>query len=146
MEERRRKGLCFNCNEKFQPGHQCKSAKLFLLKGLYLFQESSSNVQLVELDDSKATLLQLNEDKSIDSRSEPKVVAVEITLYALLGSPSPGTIRIKGKINGHWLIILIDTGSIPNFVDAAMVSVLQFPLDSSVTFEVKVANGASITT
>ena len=53
MEERRRKGLCFNCNEKFQPGHQCKSAKLFLLKGLYLFQESSSNVQLVELDDSK---------------------------------------------------------------------------------------------
>ena len=29
-EERRRKGLCFNCVEKFQPGHQCKSAKLFL--------------------------------------------------------------------------------------------------------------------
>ena len=82
----------------------------------------------------------------MDSRSEPKVVAVEITFYALLGSPSPGTIRIKGKINGHWLIILIDTGSIPNFVDAAMVSVLQLPLDSSVTFEVKVANGASITT
>lgn len=25
MEERKRKGLCFNCDEKFQPGHHCKS-------------------------------------------------------------------------------------------------------------------------
>ena len=37
MEERRKKGLCFNCDEKFQPGHQCKSAKLFLLEGLFPF-------------------------------------------------------------------------------------------------------------
>ena len=91
-------------------------------------------------------MLQLNEDKYVDSRSEPKVVDAEITLYALLGSPSPGTMRIKGKINGHWLIILIDIGSTHNFVDAAMVFVLQLPLDSSITFEVKVANGASIRT
>ena len=34
IEEKRRKGLCFNCDEKFQPGHQCKSAKLFLLEGV----------------------------------------------------------------------------------------------------------------
>ena len=52
MEERRKKGLCFNCDEKFQPGHQCKLAKLFLLEGLFPFQEPSSNVQLVEFDES----------------------------------------------------------------------------------------------
>ena len=91
-------------------------------------------------------MLQLNEDKYVDSRSEPKVVDAKITLYALLGSPSLGTMRIKGKINGHWLIILIDIGSTHNFVDAAMVFVLQLPLDSSITFEVKVASGASIRT
>ena len=88
----------------------------------------------------------MDEDKIVDSRSDPKGVDVEITLYALLGSPSPGTMRIKGRINGHWLIILINTGSTHNFIDAAMVSVLQLPLDSSITFEVKVANGASIRT
>ena len=64
----------------------------------------------------------------------------------LLGSPSPGIMRIQGKINGHWLIILIDIRSTQNFVDAAMVSILQLLLDSFVTFEVKVANGASIRT
>ena len=146
MEERRRKGLCFNCDEKFQPGHHCKSAKLFLLEGLHPFQDSSSNAQLVELDDSEATLLHLDEDKSIHSRVESKVGEAEITLYAFLGSPSPGTMRIQGKINGHCLVILIDTGSTYNFVDAAMISVLHLPLEPSVTFEVKVANGASIRT
>ena len=32
MEERRKRGLCFNCDEKFQPGHHCKFAKLFCWK------------------------------------------------------------------------------------------------------------------
>ena len=54
--------------------------------------------------------------------------------------------RIQGKINGHWLVILIDIRSTHNFVDAAMVSILRLLLDSFVTFEVKVANGASIRT
>ncbi|XP_075670497.1 uncharacterized protein LOC142640323 [Castanea sativa] len=126
MEERRRNG--------------------FFSTGLYHFQDSSSNVQLVELDDSKAILLQVDEDKSVDNRFESKIVDAKITLYALLGSPSPGTMRIQGKINRHCLVILIDTGSTHNVVDAAMVSVLQLPLDHFVTFEVKAANGASIRT
>ncbi|XP_043694404.1 uncharacterized protein LOC122645127 [Telopea speciosissima] len=33
MQERRAKGLCYNCNERFVPGHRCK--KLFLLEGCY---------------------------------------------------------------------------------------------------------------
>ena len=51
MEERRKKRLCFNCDEKFQPGHHCKSAKLFLLEGICPFQGPSSSVQLVELNE-----------------------------------------------------------------------------------------------
>lgn len=100
----------------------------------------------MELDDSEATLLQLDVDKSDESRSEPKMVDAEITLYALLGRPSPGTMRIKRKINRYWLIILINTGSTHNFIDATIVYVLQLPLDSSATFEVKVANADSIRT
>ena len=32
MEERRKLGLCYNCDEKWQMGHKCTSAKLFLLE------------------------------------------------------------------------------------------------------------------
>ena len=106
MEERRRKGLCFNFDDKFQPGHQCKSTKLFLLEeGLYPFHGPSSNVQLVELDETKSIFPQheIHETKSrVGERSEvgEKSVA-EITLYALFGGPSPSTMRVRGKINGH---------------------------------------------
>ena len=112
MEERRKKGLCFNCDEKFQLGHHYKSAKLFLLEGLYPFQGTSSNVELVELDASNVPLSHDFDMHLLHSRvdeSKPKLFEAEITLYALLGSLSPGTMRIKGRINGYWIVILIDT-------------------------------------
>lgn len=33
MQDRRARGLCFNCDEKFVSGHRCK--KLFLIEGIY---------------------------------------------------------------------------------------------------------------
>ena len=71
---------------------------------------------------------------------------VEITFYAFLGSPSPVTMRIKGRINGHWVVILIDNGNTHNFLDDAILSKLQLALDATVSFEVKVDNGATIKT
>ena len=49
---------------------------------------------------------------------------VEITLYALTRTPTPGTMRTKGRINGSRLVILIDTGSTHNFVNASLVNSL----------------------
>ena len=100
----------------------------------------------MELDDSEATLLQLDVDKPDDNKSELEKGVVEISLYALLGSPSRGTMRMRGKINGHWITILIDIGSTHNFLDTAILVVLQLSLDLTLTFEVKVANGATIQT
>ena len=36
MDERRKRGLCYNCDEKWGVGHKCKNAKLFLLEGIEL--------------------------------------------------------------------------------------------------------------
>ena len=151
MEERRRKGLCFNFDDKFQPGHQCKSTKIFLLEeGLYPFHGPSSNVQLLELDETKSIFPQheIHEIKSrVGERSEvgEKGVAV-ITLYALFGSPSPSTMKVRGKINGYWVTILINTSSTHNFLDASVLLRLQLQLDTSRVLEVKVADGTIIKT
>ena len=32
MQERREKGLCYNCDEKFTRGHRCVEQKLYLLE------------------------------------------------------------------------------------------------------------------
>ena len=71
---------------------------------------------------------------------------MEITLYALTGTPTPSTMRVRGKVNGNGLVILIDIGSIHNFVDASLVSGLQLRIDVSKVLEVKVANGSVVKT
>jgi len=66
----------------------------------------------------------------------------DITLYALLGSPSLGTMRVLGRINHQELVILIDTGSTHNFLDTSIWMLLKLPIAVEDSFEVKVANGA----
>ena len=102
---------------------------------------------LIELNDTNMPLsLEFDMLHYEFVESKPKMAKIEITLYALLGSPSPSTMRIKGKINGHWVVIFINTGNTHNFLDAAILSKLQLSLDPTVSFEVKVANGATIKT
>ena len=34
VEERKKKGLCFHCDDKWVIGHQCKTPRVILLEGL----------------------------------------------------------------------------------------------------------------
>ena len=45
------KGLCYNCNEKFVPGHQCK--KLFLIE---LFEAEGDGDVVMEEDTDQTSL------------------------------------------------------------------------------------------
>ena len=67
-------------------------------------------------------------------------------MYALTRTPTPGTMRVRGKVNVSGLVILIDTSSTHNFVDASLVSRLQLRVDVSKVLEVKVANGSMVKT
>ena len=78
--------------------------------------------------------------KAVGSNQVSQEEEVGITLYALIGTPIPGTMRVKGNVNGNGLVILIDTGSTHNFVDASLVTGLQLRVDVSKVLEVKVAN------
>ena len=71
---------------------------------------------------------------------EEGIEKAEITLYALVGSPTPGTMRVNGMIIGEGLIILLDSGSTHNFIDDALLPKLQLSMDVTQILEVKVAN------
>ena len=71
---------------------------------------------------------------------------VEITLYALLGSPSSSTMRVLGRINHQELVILIDTSSTHNFLDTSNWMLLKLPISVEESFEVKIANGVLVQT
>ena len=64
-----------------------------------------------------------------------------ITLYALSGTLTSGTMRVKGRVKCKSVVILTDLGYTHNFVDPSLFSQLHIPVDSTQILEVKVANG-----
>jgi hypothetical protein len=54
LKARRDRGLCFNCDERFIPGHHCN--KLFLLEGIYPEEEEPGDVHHGCQEDTGASL------------------------------------------------------------------------------------------
>ncbi|KAF2293985.1 hypothetical protein GH714_006084 [Hevea brasiliensis] len=116
MQKRQADGLCFNCNEKFVPGHRCSKPQLFLLDGGCNF-----------------------DDDEEDDAAEP-----EISLHALTGWSSAGTMRVAIQINSFELIALIDSGSTHNFINDKIAEILKLPGKPTKPFNVKVADGTPL--
>jgi hypothetical protein len=128
MSERRKKGLCYNCDEKWSTNHKCRTMKLYIMEEMDLDEDLE---QVIE------------EESELTEESEE---SAEITLCALLGSTSPSTMRVVACINRKKAVVLIDTGSTHNFLDYELAKSLRFSIDTSSCFGVKVANGEVIRT
>jgi len=68
----------------------------------------------------------------------------EISLNAITGTPSPKTMRIVGFLRLHQVIILIDSGSTHNFVDAKLAATLGIQPQPQEGIRVQVANGQEV--
>ena len=112
--------MCYNCEEKYSPGHKCKS-KFFLLVG----DEDDSNTTILEE-------LNIAEDSVVAGSSS----IPEVSMHALSGYISPRTIRVKGTINNHYVNVLIDSGSTYNFIQERVVNQLGLSVSSVNPFKV----------
>ena len=121
MQARRDKGLCYNCDERFAPGHRCKKQQVFLLETLTEPKEEEGSVVEIKEDD------------------EP--TCPEISLHALSGIAIPHTMRVTGLIDGTRLHILIDSRSTHNFVNSRVAKKPRCRPVTASAFEVLVANG-----
>ena len=116
MDERRKKELCYNCDEKWGPRHKCKNVKLFLLEGIDIVPRLQFGVQITEVDEEV--------DNDLNKPTEQEEDVRNYIVYFNWNSYTRHY-KGKGKINGSGLVILVDTGSTHNFVDALLVSSLQ---------------------
>ncbi|KAF9662444.1 hypothetical protein SADUNF_Sadunf18G0053900 [Salix dunnii] len=120
MDERRAKGLCFNCDEIYNRGHQCK--RLFWLDGV----EESVQGELEDHDNC--------EDDT-----------PEISLHAIIGEASGGnTMRVHGTIKRKRILFLIDSGSTHSFLDSTLVAKLGLNCTHQEGLQVVIANGSKI--
>lgn len=127
MKERRDLGLCYNCDDKWAPGHICKSAKLFLMD-----KEDTLG------PNEPSTKGPLNVTPPSDD------VEPAISIHALTGSLSANTMHFLGWINGKMIVLLLDTGSTHNFMDYSALQKTQLPLTSQAQLSVKIANGQTL--
>lgn len=128
-KERRDKGLCYNCDEKFLPGYKCKVQKLILMEGNWpadTSNEDEGKIIKVEGDE-------LSEDYHLDSP--------EISLYAIIGTNTPQTMKIIGRLGKEAMVVLVDSGSTHNFLDPSLAYKAGLWIMREDCFEVAVANG-----
>nr|KYP49881.1 hypothetical protein KK1_028381 [Cajanus cajan] len=132
MQDRRSKGLCFNCDKKFYPGHKCTQTQFLLL----LAEEESHIVDQpsTPCEDINTMLIE----------NQPLPIHLQLSPQALTGQPFPQTLRFKGSIDGLGVTILIDTGSSHNIMQPRIAHQRQLSITPTPTFPVMVGNGAHI--
>ncbi|PNX81441.1 retrotransposon-related protein [Trifolium pratense] len=114
--DRRSKGLCFKCDEKWNPSHRCRN-RVLLLMG------EDEDDPPPESDDNTT------DDVSGDISS----------LHSLSSQLQSRSLRVSGLYKQQNFTILIDSGSTHNFVKPALVERLGLPIRPCPRF--KVATG-----
>lgn len=125
----RRDGLCLNCDERYSPGHRCRTQRLYLLDGISV-EEIKSDQEIENAEESTEDL------RALESEDQP-----EVSLHSISGTVTPQIMRVKGSIGRHIVMVLIDSGSTHNFVDPGTTKRVGMIIQLEGTLEVMVANG-----
>ena len=83
-------------------------------------------------------------DDDITDEVMPSESLPEISFHAMEGTTHTQTIRMVGKLKNRDITVLIDGGSMHNFIDQAVVTKFELPIVCDKTFQVMVANREKI--
>ncbi|CAA0833020.1 Unknown protein, partial [Striga hermonthica] len=129
MAARRERGLCYNCDEKFVPGHRCK------YKINYMIMAEEEELEHLHFDSTEDGT-GLNEE----SLGEEAL----ISLNAMMGEGGPNTLKFFGYYGGQRLLILLDTGSTLSFIKESTAKQLGCQVSEAKSIVVKVASGQKL--
>jgi hypothetical protein len=132
--ERHHKGLCFNCDEIFAPGHVC--ARLF-----YLETVDEEEVEALTTELAATTL----SEASVTTYGPVDATVFIVSLYAMAGIKTAKTMLLPVTIHGERLTALVDMGSTHNFLSGDAMRRLALQPAGAEKFSVTVANGDRLT-
>jgi carbamoylphosphate synthase small subunit len=127
LEERKEKGLCFNCDSKYSKGHKCGEKKLFYID---CEEEEEQEQEPSQYENVEAIL--------------SKELTPTISCNALDGISTPQTLKIKGYIKNKKLIVLIDSGSTHNCIHYKLAKDLNCFVIPVPKFQVIILDGGTI--
>jgi hypothetical protein len=101
LDERRAKGFCFLCDEKFIPGYKCQNKKLYSLCVVEEDGESSEGEWVTEVEH--------------DTHNP------HISLNTLEGVVGLNTLKVTSRVGKQPLFILVNYGSTHHFISNQVV-------------------------
>lgn len=126
---RRAKGLCFKCRERWGKDHVCPPTIQMHVVGELLAMFAQDDVH--------------TESPPASPKSEEENMCT-ILRQANDGSPDPGVLQLHAWLQGHEILMLVDSGSSTSFVDSALAAKLTGAAPLSRPCKVRVGNGATI--
>ncbi|WVZ84102.1 hypothetical protein U9M48_031165 [Paspalum notatum var. saurae] len=130
QQERRRQGLCYNCDEPYVRGHICK--RLFYLESADFTDDDVTADGSPPADGDGPA----DPEPADDTAPQPTV-----SLHAIAGVRTEHTMLLPVQVHGHCLVALLDSGSTSNFINADLLRSLHLPIDPRPAQRVLVANG-----
>lgn len=128
LQEKRAKGLCFKCDEKWGPGHRCRKKELSVL----LMEDIDGDEVDGDYGGSESPSLPVTE------------IEPEVSLNSVIGLTNPKTMKLLGKIAGCEVVVMNDPGATHNFLSLATVEKLAIPVSESEGFGVSLGDGQAV--
>jgi hypothetical protein len=134
MVERQLKGLCYNCNDKYFPGHKCKEHNHFMVVTEDLSEEDGVVLHVEELPPPSDPT----------PPSDPLDVDLVISLNSLTGFSTTQTLKLICYIKSRKFIILVDSGSTHNFIHRHISQEFNCYICVVNNFQIMIVNGGSM--
>jgi hypothetical protein len=134
MVERQLKGLCYNCYDKYFPGHKCKEQNIFMA---ILEDVSKYDVEAPPMVESPEPT------DMIPPSNSPKVESV-ISMNALTRFYAAQNLKLIGYIKHRKVIILVDSGSTHNFIHHCIAQETNCYICAVNNFQIMITNGGSM--
>ncbi|CAN6581753.1 unnamed protein product [Malus baccata var. baccata] len=126
IQQKRDRGGCWFCEDKWIPGHKCTKKQLLML-------------DLVSPEDEIVLA------PSTDCPPELQHMSLsECAFYGTLAKTIVQTMKVNGLVNGQSVTILLDSGSTHNFVDSRLFKKFGWQSHPTKQFEVMIADGGTI--
>ncbi|KAI0524824.1 hypothetical protein KFK09_004212 [Dendrobium nobile] len=125
MQDKRAKGLCFRCDEKYMPGHRCKDRSLQVL----LVCED-------EEDEERG-----GNDPEVEEDEKLHLDVAEVSLNSVVGFTPSHTMKVRGEIADREVVVLIDSGATHNFISTQIVESLGMELVDTGGYGVMMGTG-----
>lgn len=129
MREKRSKGLCFKCDEKWSLTHVRKHQEMRVI----LAEQSDE-------DDGGEE----RENQGEITETEQNDPLAGITLQSSIGFTKPKTMKLEGTIKGQTLFVLIDSGASSNFISTPTAQLLGLSISACTSFGVTLGTGVKV--